>query len=205
MELGLEHYIGSIRQIPRLTPEEEAAVGALCAAGDVSAQKRIVEANLRLVVHVAYRFQNCGLAMEDLIAEGALGLIARQNGSNPISGDRELRLSGGFGRVSSARSGARNTSGCRKRSRLKSIGSHGRSASFGWNWGGNPPSWSCRLRPRLRRGRCAFSWMGSPTPFADAPIPADGEGDLTLADQLAGEQAEPVSEALSLVEDCART
>jgi hypothetical protein len=42
-------------------------VGAQCAAGDVSAQERMVEANLRLVVHVAYRFQNYGLSMEGML------------------------------------------------------------------------------------------------------------------------------------------
>ena len=86
MASGFDHYIACIRQISRLTPEEEAAVGALCAAGDASAKQRMVEANLRLVVHIAYRFQNRGLSMEDMVAEGNIGLMRAAERFDPDLG-----------------------------------------------------------------------------------------------------------------------
>jgi RNA polymerase sigma factor (sigma-70 family) len=201
MELGLEYYIGSIRQIPRLTPEEEAAVGALCAAGDVSAQKRLVEANLRLVVHVAYRFQNCGLAMEDLIAEGALGLMRAAERFKPDLGSigsyavwwirqsiqRAIRRAQHIRLPEHIAIEVHRLARAQRQLRL--------------DLGREPTELELQVEteasPRAMR---VFLDGITHTVSLDAPITADGDGDLTLADQLAGEQPEPVSEALSLVE-----
>jgi RNA polymerase sigma factor (sigma-70 family) len=197
----LEHYIGSIRQIPRLTPEEEAAVGALCAAGDVSAQKRMVEANLRLVVHVAYRFQNCGFAMEDLIAEGALGLMRAAERFKPDLGSigsyavwwirqsiqRAIRRAQHIRLPEKVAIEVHRLARAQRQLRL--------------DLGREPTELELQVEteasPRAMR---VFLDGITHTVSLDAPITADADGDLTLADQLAGEQPEPVSEALSLVE-----
>jgi RNA polymerase primary sigma factor len=71
----IEIYLSEIRQIPLLTREEEVELAKRVAAGDEAAKKRMVEANLRLVVMLARRYQRRGLALGDLIAEGNLGLI----------------------------------------------------------------------------------------------------------------------------------
>jgi RNA polymerase primary sigma factor len=71
----IEIYLGEISRIPLLTREEETALAQRVAAGDEAARKRMVESNLRLVVMLARRYQNRGLPLGDLIAEGNLGLI----------------------------------------------------------------------------------------------------------------------------------
>ena len=71
----LEIYLGEIRQIPLLTREQEVELAKQVAAGSEPAKKRMVESNLRLVVMLARRYQNRGLPLGDLIAEGNLGLI----------------------------------------------------------------------------------------------------------------------------------
>jgi len=68
-------YLREISRIPLLSREEEQALAKQVAAGDAEAHRRMVEANLRLVVMLARRYQNRGLPLGDLIEEGNLGLI----------------------------------------------------------------------------------------------------------------------------------
>jgi RNA polymerase primary sigma factor len=72
---ALSIYLREISQIPLLSREEEQALAKRVAAGDAEAHRRMVEANLRLVVMLARRYQNRGLPLGDLIEEGNLGLI----------------------------------------------------------------------------------------------------------------------------------
>jgi RNA polymerase primary sigma factor len=71
----IEIYLDEIRQIPLLTREQEVELAKRVAAGDEAAKQHMVEANLRLVVMLARRYQGRGLPLADLIAEGNLGLI----------------------------------------------------------------------------------------------------------------------------------
>jgi RNA polymerase sigma factor (sigma-70 family) len=71
----IETYLSEIRQIPLLTREQEVELAKQVAAGNEAAKKRMVESNLRLVVMLARRYQNRGLPLGDLIAEGNIGLI----------------------------------------------------------------------------------------------------------------------------------
>jgi RNA polymerase primary sigma factor len=70
-----ESYLRAISQMPRLTVAEEVALARRVEQGDVAAVTTLVQANLRLVVSVARRYQSRGLPLEDLIAEGNLGLL----------------------------------------------------------------------------------------------------------------------------------
>jgi RNA polymerase primary sigma factor len=72
---ALAVYQREISRIPRLTREEELALAKRVAAGDADAERRMVEANLRLVIKIARRYMNRGLALGDLIEEGNLGLL----------------------------------------------------------------------------------------------------------------------------------
>ncbi|HEY7141714.1 MAG TPA: RNA polymerase sigma factor RpoD/SigA [Methylomirabilota bacterium] len=71
----VEVYLGEIRRIPLLTREQEVELAKQVAAGSAAAKERMVEANLRLVVMLARRYQGRGLPLADLIAEGNIGLI----------------------------------------------------------------------------------------------------------------------------------
>lgn len=72
---ALAVYLTEIARIPLLTREEEVELAKRVAAGDAEAERRMVEANLRLVVKVAGRYVNRGLSLLDLIEEGNLGLL----------------------------------------------------------------------------------------------------------------------------------
>ena len=68
-------YLKEIGRVPLLTAEEEVAMAKRMQDGDEEAQKRLAEANLRLVVSIAKRYVGRGMLFLDLIQEGNLGLI----------------------------------------------------------------------------------------------------------------------------------
>jgi len=73
----LTPFLQQIARTPLLTPAEELRLARQVERGDLAAKTRMIEANLRLVVHVAKRFQRAGhgLSFGDLIQEGTLGLV----------------------------------------------------------------------------------------------------------------------------------
>src|SRR5881396_2126492 len=73
---SLGAYLREIAKLPRLTPDEERALGARIQGDrDEAAMARLVEANLRFVVSYAKRYRGHGVSFLDLIHEGNLGLI----------------------------------------------------------------------------------------------------------------------------------
>ncbi|MBP0989813.1 MAG: RNA polymerase sigma factor RpoD [Oscillospiraceae bacterium] len=68
-------YLKEIGRVPLLSPDEELELAERMATGDMEAQKRLSEANLRLVVSIAKRYVGRGMQFLDLIQEGNLGLI----------------------------------------------------------------------------------------------------------------------------------
>jgi RNA polymerase primary sigma factor len=71
----LDGYLLEIGRTPLLNREQEGALAKRIAQGDQAAFKALAQANLRLVVSVARRYLNRGLPLEDLIAEGNMGLL----------------------------------------------------------------------------------------------------------------------------------
>ncbi|EGO7820016.1 RNA polymerase sigma factor RpoS [Escherichia coli] len=63
-------YLGEIGYSPLLTAEEEVYFARRALRGDVASRRRMIESNLRLVVKIARRYGNRGLALLDLIEEG---------------------------------------------------------------------------------------------------------------------------------------
>lgn len=72
---NLEIYFNQIKPIPLLSSEQELRLSLKIAKGDLWALERIINASLRFVVSVAKKYQFFGLDLEDLIAEGNIGLI----------------------------------------------------------------------------------------------------------------------------------
>lgn len=81
-------YLSEIGFSPLLTAEEEVYFSRKSRKGDESARKRMIESNLRLVVKIARRYMNRGLALLDLIEEGNLGLIRAVEKFDPEKGFR---------------------------------------------------------------------------------------------------------------------
>ena len=68
-------YLKEIGKVPLLSAEEEIEYARLMSEGDKEAEKKLTEANLRLVVSIAKRYVGRGMLFLDLIQEGNLGLI----------------------------------------------------------------------------------------------------------------------------------
>ena len=81
-------YLSEIGYSALLTAEEEVHYARLAQRGCEASRKRMIESNLRLVVKIARRYMNRGLAFLDLIEEGNLGLIHAVEKFDPERGFR---------------------------------------------------------------------------------------------------------------------
>jgi len=81
-------YLQEISRVKLLTAEEEQALAHRVQAGDAEAERRLVEANLRLVVKIARRYLHRGLSLLDLIEEGNVGLLHAARKFRPDRGTR---------------------------------------------------------------------------------------------------------------------
>jgi RNA polymerase primary sigma factor len=84
----LSLYLQDIARVKLLTAEQEQALARRVQAGDAQAERELVEANLRLVVHIARRYLNRGLSLLDLIEEGNVGLLHAARKFQPDRGTR---------------------------------------------------------------------------------------------------------------------
>ena len=84
----LETYLREINEMSLLSAEEEKALAMKIAQGDKESRDRMVRANLRLVVNIARGYVGKGLALQDLIEEGNLGLLRAVEGFDPGMGTR---------------------------------------------------------------------------------------------------------------------
>ena len=79
----LRTYFSQIGRTPLLTAAQEVALAKRIERHDMAAKRTMIEANLRLVVSIAKRYDGCGLPLLDLIQEGNLGLILRRREVRP--------------------------------------------------------------------------------------------------------------------------
>jgi RNA polymerase primary sigma factor len=84
----LETYIRDITEVPLLSADEEKQLAYRIAEGDSEARDYMVRANLRLVVNLARGYTGKGLALQDLIAEGNLGLLRAIEAFDPSMNTR---------------------------------------------------------------------------------------------------------------------
>ncbi len=74
-ENSLKTYFNQIKGTPLLSFEEEIALSKRIQGGDEHARRKLIEANLKLVVKIAKAFKNNDITLLDLIQEGNLGLM----------------------------------------------------------------------------------------------------------------------------------
>src|ERR1700758_3816886 len=84
----LETYLGEINETRLLTADEEKELAYRIGDGDNEARDHMVRANLRLVVNIARSYTGKGLGLQDLIAEGNLGLLRAVEGFDPSMNTR---------------------------------------------------------------------------------------------------------------------
>ncbi|MGH7496928.1 MAG: sigma-70 family RNA polymerase sigma factor [bacterium] len=72
---SVRRYLREIKEYPPLSVEEEFELAQRIQEGDQWALEKLIKANLRFVVAIAYQYQERGLPLPDLISEGNLGLI----------------------------------------------------------------------------------------------------------------------------------
>ena len=72
---ALNKYLDEIGREALLTDAQERELSAKILSGDQKALSKLIEANLRFVVSVARQYKGKGVAMEDLVSEGNLGLM----------------------------------------------------------------------------------------------------------------------------------
>ena len=80
MHVGCGLYLAWVRALPLLSRTEEQEVAARFWEGDEDAGRRLVEANLRLVIRIAVAYAERGLGVDDLIAEGNVALVRAARG-----------------------------------------------------------------------------------------------------------------------------
>lgn len=83
-----EIYLSEINSVPLLTAEEEKSLALKSLKGDKASRDKLINANLRFVVKVAYKYKGYGLDIEELISEGNTGLITAAEKFDPNNNSR---------------------------------------------------------------------------------------------------------------------
>jgi RNA polymerase primary sigma factor len=86
----LDSYYMGIKRIPLLDAEGEKELSSLIATGSEDARRRLIEANLRLVIKIARAYVTPDMPLMDLIQEGNVGLI---KAAEKFDGERNVRFS----------------------------------------------------------------------------------------------------------------
>lgn len=81
-------YIGHLTRQRLLTPEEEVRLAERVKQGDPCAKTRLVEANMRLVINIVKNYHSTLVPFEDLVQEGAIGLMTACERFDPSKGYR---------------------------------------------------------------------------------------------------------------------
>lgn len=85
---GLGKYLRGLGSVPVLDRDGELVLARRARAGDVGARQQLVQHNLRFVVGLARSLRPARVALEELVAEGNVGLARAANGFDPDKGVR---------------------------------------------------------------------------------------------------------------------
>lgn len=81
-------YLRDVSRHPLLTADEERALSLAVLTGSQQARQRLIQCNLRLVIHTARQYQRQSMTIDDLVEEGNLGLIHALEKFDPQRGYR---------------------------------------------------------------------------------------------------------------------
>ena len=88
-EAGLNRYLAEIKKFPILSPEEEYMLAKRWREhGDTDAAAKLVNSHLRLVAKIAMGYRGYGLPINEVIAEGNIGLMQAVKRFEPERGFR---------------------------------------------------------------------------------------------------------------------
>lgn len=87
-EESVPSYLGRLTQVPLLSQEAELELTRAAKMGDEKARKRLIESNMRLVINIAKGYKCRNIPLEDLIQEGAIGLMQATERFDPDKGFR---------------------------------------------------------------------------------------------------------------------
>ncbi len=85
---GLPSYLGRLTKAPLLTAKQEQELTRAVQRGDIRARQRLIESNMRLVINIAKTYRSRAIPLEDLIQEGAIGLMQAAERFDPEKGFR---------------------------------------------------------------------------------------------------------------------
>src|SRR5438270_2865754 len=85
---GIPSYLSRLTQAPLLTANQEEELTKLVQQGNELARQRLIESNMRLVINIAKSYRNRAIPLEDLIQEGAIGLMQAAERFDPERGFR---------------------------------------------------------------------------------------------------------------------
>jgi RNA polymerase primary sigma factor len=85
-DTGLSTYLSEISRIPLLSAADEVRLAKRAQKGDGDARRILIVSNLRLVVSIAKKYLYYGLALQDLIEEGNIGLMKAVERFDPDRG-----------------------------------------------------------------------------------------------------------------------
>ena len=88
LEDGLPSYLGRLTRAPLLTAGEEGVLTRAARKGYACARERLIESNMRLVINIAKNYRNRAIPLEDLIQDGAIGLMHAVERFDPSLGYR---------------------------------------------------------------------------------------------------------------------
>ncbi len=87
-EDGIPSYLGRLTQAPLLSAQQEEELTRRIQNGDAEARQRLIECNMRLVINIARSYRCKAVPLEDLIQEGAIGLMQAAERFDPSRGFR---------------------------------------------------------------------------------------------------------------------
>lgn len=85
-ENNLSLYIDDAKKERLISREEEIELVQKIKQGDENARAKLIKSNIRFVISIAKKYQNNGLALEDLISEGNIGLVTAADRFEPDKG-----------------------------------------------------------------------------------------------------------------------